>query len=207
MKKTKYIIITVLILSGSFLSHSQDILENYLIEAANNNPGLQAQFNEYMAALEKIPQVGALPDPTLAFGYFIQPVETRLGPQQGRISVSQMFPWFGTLDAKEDVATQMAKARYEMFEEAKSKLFYDVKSTWYNLYFTNRAIAITRENIDILNTFQKLALVKIEAGKASAVDELRVEMEILELENQLELLLDKFNSQKIAFNNSINCSD
>jgi outer membrane protein, heavy metal efflux system len=183
---------------------AQSELDNYLQTAAENNPGLKAKFNDYMATLEKVPQVGALPDPTVAFGYFIQPVETRLGPQQARVGISQMFPWFGTLGAKEDVATQMAKAKYESFEEAKSRLFYDVKSTWYNLYFTNKAIAITRENIEILNTFRKLALVKIEVGKASAVDELRVEMEILELENQLKLLLDKLNAQKIAFNNLLN---
>jgi len=183
---------------------AQNEIDSYLVTGAENNPGLKAHFNEYLAALEKVPQVGALPDPTIAFGYFIQPVETRVGAQQAKISVAQMFPWFGTLNAKEDVATEMAKAKYELFEEAKSKLFYDIKSTWYNLYFTNRAIAITRDNILILNTFQKLALVKIESGKASAVDELRVEMELLELENQLLQLLDKLQTQKVAFNNFIN---
>ncbi len=204
--KTIYFYLFLLI-SISLNVSAQYELNKYLETAAKNNPGLQARFSEYMAALEKVPQVGALPDPTVAFGYFIQPVETRVGPQQSRINVSQMFPWFGTLNAKEDVATEMAKAKYEMFKETKSKLFYDVKSTWYNLYFTNRAIAITRENIDILNTFRKLALVKIESGKASAVDELRVEMEILDLENHLKLMLDRFNTQKITFNNLLNVDE
>lgn len=200
-------VVAVVLFLISLTASAQSELDNYLKSAAENNPGLKAKFSEYMSVLEQVPQVGALPDPTVAFGYFIQPVETRVGPQLGRISASQMFPWFGTLNAREDVAIQMAKAKYEMFEEAKSRLFYDVKSTWYNLYFTSSAIAITRENINILNTFQSLALIKIEAGKASAVDELRVEMEILELENQLKLLLDMFNSQKIAFNNLLNTDE
>ena len=200
----KIYITALFIFFFSFSIMAQNEIDSYLLKGAKNNPGLKAQFNEYLAALEKVPQVGALPDPTIAFGYFIQPVETRIGAQQSKISIAQMFPWFGTLHTKEDVATAMAKAKYEMFEEAKSKLFYDIKSTWYNLYFTNKAIAITRDNIEILNTFRKLALLKIEAGKASAVDELRVEMEILELENQLQQLLDKFQTQKVAFNNFIN---
>lgn len=205
MKTSKSIYIYVfLLISIPKIGISQKYIDDYLKIAAENNPGLQVKFSEYMAALEKIPQVGALPDPQIAFGYFIQPVETRVGPQQARFSFGQMFPWFGTLNAKEDVATEMAKAKYEMFEEAKSRLFYDIKSTWYNLYFTQSAINITKKNIDILNTFQKLALVKIQAGKASAVDELRVEMEILDLENQLLLLLDKLETQKIAFNNLLN---
>jgi len=207
MKIIRYNLTVFFLILIGFSVSAQDELDDYLYTAAENNPGLKAKFSEYMAALEKVPQVGALPDPTVAFGFFIRPVETRLGPQQARISASQMFPWFGTLSAKEDVVTEMAKAKYELFEEAKSRLFYDVKSTWYNLYFTNRAVAITRENIEILNTFQKLALVKIEAGKASAVDELRVEMEVLDLENQLLLLLDKYQTQKVAFNNLLNVDE
>lgn len=197
----------MILLLISIKGYPQEMLVQYLKTAAENNPGLKSKFSDYMAALEKVPQAGALPDPTVAFGYFIQPVETRLGPQQGRISVSQMLPWFGTLGAQEDVATQMAKSKYEMFEEAKSKLFYDVKSTWFNLYFTNKAITITRDNIEIMNTFQKLAIVKIETGKASMVDELRVEMEILDLENQLKLLLDNLNTQQIVFNNLLNVNE
>ncbi|UCH13751.1 MAG: TolC family protein [Bacteroidales bacterium] len=206
MRIIRYILLYCLFLSGIYLN-AQEILDRYLVEAAENNPGLKEKFMEYMAAMEKVSQAGALPDPQIVFGYFIQPVETRVGPQQARFSAAQMFPWFGTLNARENVATEIAKAKYEVFEEAKSRLFYNVKSTWYNLYFTNRAIDITRENINILNTFQNLALIKIEAGIASVVDELRVEMDILDLENQLALLLDKLETQKVAFNNLLNVDE
>lgn len=180
------------------------MLERYLVMAAENNPGLKSRFNEYMAALEVAPQVRALPDPQLAFGYFIQPVETRVGPQEFRISASQMFPWFGTLKAKEDVAIQMAEAKYEAFEEAKSRLFNDVRGTYYNLYFNRKAIGIVRDNIQILNTFQKLALIKVEAGIVSLVDEYRIEMEIGDLENHLALLRDQQFSLEVAFFNLLN---
>ena len=188
----------------SFMVSAQQELDNYLLTAAENNPGLKAKFNDYMASLEVAPQVGALPDPKLAFGYFISPVETRVGPQQFKISASQMFPWFGTLEAKENVAVQMSKAKYELFLEAKSKLFNEVKSTYFNIYFNRRAIEITRENLTILNTFQKLANIKVEAGKVSAVDEYRIEMEIGDLENQLALLIDKQYVLEVMFNNLLN---
>ncbi len=211
MKKGNYKIILylciVLLIPVPQVGISQDMLEGYLLEAANNNPGLKSGFSEYMAALEKVPQVGALPDPQVTFGYFIQPVETRVGPQKARISVSQMFPWFGTLGAKEDAATEMAKSKYELFEEARSRLFYDVKSTWYNLYFTRKAIGITRENISILNTFRKLALIKVESGLASSVDVLRTEMEIADLENQLALLNDNYFVMQTSFNNMLNVDE
>ncbi|MDA3854080.1 MAG: TolC family protein, partial [Bacteroidales bacterium] len=155
-------------------------------------------------ALEKVPQVGALPDPTLAFGYFIRPVETRVGPQQAKISASQMFPWFGTLSSRENSVEAMAKAKYEVFEEAKSQLFFEVKSTYYNLYFISQAIDITTENIAILASFKGLANIKVESGSASSVDAYRVQMEINDLENQLALLKDNAQVLTVKFNSFLN---
>lgn len=197
----------VCMLLPATLARGQDYLDKYLVEAAGNNPGLKGAFNEYLAALEKVPQVGTLPDPQVSLGYFIRPVETRVGPQQARLSAMQMFPWFGTLGARQDAAALMAKSKYEVFQQEKSGLFYQVKSNYYNLYFTGRAIEITADNIDILNTFRKLALVKVESGMASAVDVLRVEMEISDLENQLALLKDMFVSQQVTFNNLLNVEE
>ena len=203
MKRYKYTIVLLLLLIPFMVSAQQE-LDNYLITAADNNPGLKAKFNEYMAALEIAPQVNALPDPQIAFAYFISPVETRVGPQQFKFSASQMFPWFGTLGTKENLANQAAKAKYEVFLEAKSRLFNEVRSTYYNIYFNQRSIEITRENLEILGTFQKLASIKVEAGKVSAVDQYRIEMEIGDLENHLALLIDKQKVLEVMFNNLLN---
>ena len=183
---------------------SQVILNNYLETAAKNNPELRSKFNEYNASLERVPQVGTLPDPTLTFGLFALPVETKNGPQQAKISFTQMFPWFGTNNTNEDVFVSAAKSKYENFEEAKSKLFFDVKSTYYSLYFIKKGIDITNENIEILETFKRLALIKIEAGKVSAVDELRVELELNNLNNNLSLLNDNYRVKSVKFNNLLN---
>ena len=195
------VIISIIFISilGNIIA-AQNLLDQYLEIAAKNNPELKAQYYEYLAALEVVPQVGSLPDPQLAFGYFIQPVETRLGPQQARISLSQMLPWLGTLNAKKEVEIQRAKAKYEEFEETKSNLYFKLKSAYYNLYFLKKAIEITDENLQILNSSKNLVLIKIKSGVASAVDELRIEMEIAALKNQLELLKDKFSVETIKFN-------
>lgn len=201
------ILFLMLLLLGSTISFgqaNQDDLNAYLNVAAKNNPGLKASFNNYLAAMEKVPQVGSLPDPKIAFTYFAQSVETRVGPQKWKASLSQSFPWFGLLKTKKDVATNMAKAKYEIFENAKSNLFFEVKTVYYNYYYLQRAIAITKENIDILNIFKNLSLVKIEAGKATIADELRVELELNDLQNQLALLYDTQEVFKNNFNNLLN---
>ncbi len=198
-------IITIIILIFSTASvFSQDKLSEYLSTAAENNPGLKVKFNQYMSALQIAPQVGTLPDPQVAFGYFILPVETRVGPQQFKLSAQQFFPWFGKLKANRNAADELAKAKYELFEDAKLKLFFDVKASYYKLYFISKAISITNENLDILKTFKILALIKLEAGLTSAVDELRVEMELDDLENELALLRDRYFTETVSFNNLLN---
>ncbi|MFC2176616.1 TolC family protein [Bacteroidota bacterium] len=186
---------------------AQQELNGYLSTAATNNPGLKAKFNEYLAALEKVPQVGGLPDPTVSFGYFILPVETRVGPQHAKFSAMQMFPWFGTLGAKKDVAAEMAKQKFELFEDAKSRLYYDVSAAYYNIYFVQKAIDITYENVNILGTLKRLALIRFEAGTGSAVDELRVSMEVADLENQLAYLRDGKEVLEVKFNNLLDVAD
>jgi outer membrane protein TolC len=206
MKKNISIIGLFMLLIPSLIS-AQEELDRYLVLAAENNPGLRTKFSEYMAALEVAPQVRSLPDPQVAFAYFTKPVETRVGPQQFKFSASQMFPWFGTLQTRENVANQAAKAKYEVFLEAKSRLFNEVRSNYFNIYFNRQAIKITRENLEILSSFQKLANIKVEAGLVSAVDEYRIEMEIGDLENQLALLIDKQKVLEVAFINLLNVDE
>jgi len=151
----------------SAVSFNPQTLDDYLKIAAENNPGLKSKFYSYQASLEKINQVGSLPDPQLSFGYFIEPMERYMGNQVADISLMQMFPWFGTLGSAEEEAALMAKTKYELFIDAKSMLFFDVKSTWYELYLLQEEIKITEENLEILKTLERLAINRLKSGGTS----------------------------------------
>ncbi|MBK5245608.1 MAG: TolC family protein, partial [Eubacteriaceae bacterium] len=167
MKKIRiYLITAVLImaLNPGFAQESEKLsLDSYLEIAANNNPDLKVAFNQYLASLEKVPQVGSLPDPQASFGFFIKPMAIVAGSQVGNIQVMQMFPWFGTLKLAKDEAAEMAKAKYEVFNAAKADLFYQVKSNWYQLMKTDREIVLVKENIELLESLEKLVLVKFQS--------------------------------------------
>jgi outer membrane protein TolC len=201
MMKRLSISVLVIWFLGTACLRAQESLDLYLQIAAENNPGLKARFSEYMASLERVPQAGALPDPQVAFAYFIAPVETRVGPQRFRISATQMFPWFGTLQARENAAAQSAKASYEAFEEARAKLYHEVRSGYYNLYLIRSSISIARENLDLLSSFRELARTRVESGLGSSLDEYRLEMEIGDLENRLAMLVDREEFLTVMFNN------
>ena len=200
-----YSVLMVLSLLLPPLSIQAQSLNDYLKIAAKNNPALKSKFATYQASLEKVNQIGALPNPTLDFGYFISPIETRTGPQQGRIGIMQMFPWKGTLNAQEQVYADIAKANYELFESAKKRLFYQVKKEWYELYELEQSITIIEENLKILESYEVLATKKFETGsKKGMVDVLRIQMKIAELANKVLLFKDKLKANKVAFNNRLN---
>lgn len=165
-------------------------LQSYKQEAAQNNPELKAAFNRYLSELESRPQMGALPDPEVAFAYFISPIETRVGPQNARISVSQMFPWFVTLSEKRSVSEAKAKAQFEQFQEQRNRIFYQMEMIWSDLYEVEKNIEIAEENLAIINTLLEVSLSRYENGLASQVDVLRAQIEQEDLKTQIELLKD-----------------
>ena len=190
-------------------SYAQN-LEAYLQIAGENNPELKAYFNDYLAALERVPQLGALPDPELSMGIFLKPMERYMGNQQADIQLMQMFPWFGTLGARKDEASKMALASYEAFQDVKNRLFYQVKETWYQMYLLDENIRVSEETLKILQSYERLALVRYQSAGASGNmgsdmgDVLRVRLEIKALENEIAFLRDSRLPLRSEFNQLLN---
>lgn len=141
-----------------------DSLMAYLKIAAKNNPTVLQRFSEYKAALQKVPQVGALNDPEFQVGVFIQPMELVDGRQYADFQLMQMFPWFGTLKAAKDEMSLMAKAKYESFRDARLQVFYDVQKTWYELYKISMEKKTSEKNMQLLKTIERLAIVRFKTA-------------------------------------------
>ena len=163
-------------------------LQNLLLAADSANLELKALHQEYLAALEKAPQVSQLPEPEAGLGVFPLPVETRLGPQWVRLSATQMFPWKGTLEARNDVALAMAKAQFEQIAASRLNLHYQVKQAYFQLYDLEERQQILQKSIDIFRTLESIATTRVETGKANLADVLRIQIRIRGLEEELNLL-------------------
>ncbi len=137
-----------------------DSLIKYMRIAGENNPLVLQRLNEYRASLEKVSQVGALPDPELTTGIFLTPMELISGNQIAEVSLMQMFPWFGVLKNSKDEMSLMALANYESFKDAKSELYYNVQRTWYQAYILKEEINIAEKNLALLRTIERLALTR-----------------------------------------------
>jgi len=169
MKQITYkkLLIIFIALGSWIVASSQqypDSLLLYLEIAAKNNPTVLQRFSEYQASLQKIPQAGSLPDPELSAGVFLSPMELVSGNQVADLRLMQMFPWFGVLKYAKDEMSLMAKAKFELFRDAKLQVFYDVQRTWYDLYKVQKDISISERNIEILKLIERLALVRFKSA-------------------------------------------
>ncbi len=163
----KKILLLLFALGTSVIGNGQeqaDSLFHYLEIAARNNPLVLQRYAEYEAALQKVPQVGSLPDPEASLGVFIKPMELVGGNQVADIQLMQMLPWFGVLKNAKDEMSLMAKAKYEIFRDAKLQVFFDVQRTWYEIGKIKQNIFVSEKNIELLRTIERLAVVRFKAG-------------------------------------------
>jgi len=177
-------------------------LSDYLRFAALNNAGLKAGFEQWKSALEQVPQAKALDDPRFTYSYFIEEVETRVGPQRNKFGIIQVFPWFGKIEAKTDVATAKAQAARQRYEADKLKLFRQVKDAFYEFTYLATAIDIARENLELLQHFEEVALTKYRAAAATHPDIIRAQVELAKIEDALKSL-EQLREPTVARLNSV----
>ena len=185
MKIMSIALLTMLLGSFSLSGQSLDAL---LKESVSNNLELKVLQSEYYAALERAPQISQLPDPEVGVGTFPLPVETRLGAQTARLSATQMFPWFGTLDSKVALENAKVKALYERIGAEQLNLYYKIKTAYFRLYELQQSQAIIQRNLVLFEVLERLALSKVESGKATVANVLRVQLKMEELQQELEIL-------------------
>jgi outer membrane protein TolC len=163
------LIFAAMILSvTSAYGQETDSLNQYLQIAAQNNPGLKADFLSYKASLQKIPQAGAYQDPELEMGFFLKPMDIIGGRQAGEFKLMQMFPWFGVKKAAQTEAMHMAQMSYEKFRETRDNLYLDVYTQWYVLCSLQQQLMNNRENKALLTQLEELAILKFVSPSGSS---------------------------------------
>lgn len=166
-------------------------LDDYLRVAAHRSPSLRGAFYRWQSALENAGHVGKLPDPVFSYMYFVESVETRVGPQNQRFALRQMVPWFGTLGAREDRSLEASKAAWQAFESERLRLYYRVKTAYYDYYYLGREAAITRETLELLSFWESVARIKYQVALARHPDVIKAQVELGKLEDRLLSVTDQ----------------
>lgn len=165
-------------------------LQNYLTQALAANPQLKAFERRYEAAMQRIPQASALPDPMFQVTHFVESVQTRTGPQKNVFLLSQKIPWFGKLSSRHNLASAEAEALWYTYQNQQLMLARMVSLSFYEYGYTKEAIQLTQKNRDLLRELEPIVEEKVRSGgDLNAL--LRLKVEIGTIDDRLQSLHQK----------------
>jgi len=101
--------------------------------------------------------------------------------------------WKGVLDGKKDLELAKANVLYQRVDASVLELRYQIEQAYFKLYEIEKSQAI-------LNGLENIALVKVETGKTSAADVLRVQLKTQELLQEIEILENAKSKPTITIN-------
>jgi outer membrane protein TolC len=161
-------------------------------QAVQDNPDL-AQMQARAQAMAAAPsQMGALPDPEISFNAMSLPVNTFSTRQEDMTQlgagISQAFPFPGKLALREQAAAFEAEAATQNVTELRWRLLSEVKTTWWLIFYLDRAIQIVDSNHALLQQFVEIARTKYEVGEGLQQDVLLAQLELSKLLDQQLML-------------------
>ena len=163
-------------------------LRAYVTAAVERNPALLESRARYQAARQRVPQVTALPDPVVSFTQALRSVETRVGPQLNSVTLSQAFPWFGTLELRGRVALLEATALRHLHEAARRDIAAEVKEVYYDLGHLDATLGLAGEEQSLLEHYETLASARYATGQGLQQAVIRLQAEITRVVDRRHLI-------------------
>jgi outer membrane protein, heavy metal efflux system len=164
--------------------------------ALGNNPEIGALRNSIEAKKQDVRTAAVLPDPSFSAGYFISSVETRVGPQKGKIGASQMLPWPGKLRDKKRIAQKELSATIEELNDRSAVLLSDITETYAALFAIGKTIAINSENLNLLKQMESLLLAKYSTTNTTQMSLLKLQVAMAVLEDEIKSLASEAKKER-----------
>lgn len=183
------IILTIILLTVN--GFGQMALDQYIQFGIKHNADVLNAYNRWQASMDDISVVKNLPNPSVSMGYFLENVETAVGPQEYKIGVMQKFPWFGKLGTSGKAKSFQAEALHQTYFQTRENVTAKIKSLYYDIYFLEKAIEITRQNVHLLENWEKVIQTKYQTAQAIHLDVIKTQIELMKLQNDLESLTAK----------------
>lgn len=169
------VMVLLLLCGGTVLLHGGGAgwVGELLEEAYGNSPQLRAGEARLEGVREEVPQVGALPDPQLVYGNYVQRMETRQ-----LFRVEQMVPGWGKRSQRERLARQMGETERWRLAETRAGVRRDVLVALADWWLVGRAVETMESNLTLWESTEEVIVRRIRAGEASQTDLLQVQMEM-----------------------------
>lgn len=167
-------------------------LEELVAEALRTNPEILEARRRYDARLARVPQMSALPEPTLSIASMgnLPPFSVQVGdPSSARmVNIMQEIPFPGKLALRGKIAALEAEAERWSYEQTWRRVISELKVAYYELYFVDKSLEIVRRIKGLLEQFLQIAEARYQVGKAAQADVLKAQTELSILLERLAVL-------------------
>ena len=168
------------------------------------NPRIQAAKEKWRAKVEKYRTTKAYPEPQLMATYFPEPIETRLGPQDWNVNLSQMIPFPGKLSKAGDVVEADAKIARLNLDKTVRDVVVSIRESFYELLYIQKAKTIAHEQIKLLDHLRKVAETAFARDKAAFLDVVKAQSQSGQLRYDALLLRDLEHTETTRLNSLLN---
>ncbi len=165
------------------------VLDSLIADALRANPDLAAARLRYRAFEAKVPQAGSLPDPMLKATVSNLPTDTwelDRTPMSGiEFMLTQTIPFPGKLGPKKNAARNLAGMAQKEYESARDLVAGELKRNYYQLYWLEKSVRITRKNKRLLEDFADIASTRYSVGEGLQQDVLKAQVEVSKMTDKL----------------------
>lgn len=157
-----------------------------LLEAARaRNPELKSARQKWKAARQNAIVQSRLPDPSVLLLVAGEAIQTRNGPVDWKVNLTQKFPWFGTLASREKAALAEAGKAAASFRKTQLEVKTRVARAFFDYYYYDRAIETTEEMRNLVGRLEENVRTRYESGETPRQDLLKTEIEQEDLERRI----------------------
>ena len=139
-------------------------LSSLITVLLEENPGILSIWAESRSRYQRVDQARSLPDPVLAYRYFVETPETRVGPQEHALEISQGIPWRAKRRLQGEQARLMADGSTWKAAERERAGVARLKMTYFEAAYLQEAITLLDEERTLLKRFEEIALTRYATG-------------------------------------------
>ena len=156
--------------------------------ALEADPAVSASRFRAVALQEQSIADGQLPDPRLTFGVFNVPLDDlsmkKEGSSQLRTGIKQAFPRGKTLRYRKHRTEWLGKAEQARTRLTEQQITRDVRETYLELYYQERAARIIDQSRDLFHQLLGITRAHYASGRVSQQDVLQAQLELSRLDDR-----------------------
>jgi outer membrane protein TolC len=158
--------------------------------AYRKNPSIMSAKEAWKATVEKYRLASGYPDPQFSATYFPEPIETRLGPQDWKLDLSQVIPFPGKVSKAGEIVQVEARIAKFGLDKAVRDVTVSIHESFHEFAYIRKAKQVTGRNIQLLNHLRKIAETAYAGDRATFFDVVKAQAQTGQLRYDA-LLLDE----------------